>query len=142
MKEYRTLGLKTAEVARFKSTLQNLCTPEMFQRTYPVLEKVVDRAVQGSLALAKIPAEEFDQYIASKPDLAKQFTENIALWEVIRSSSATLLEQKQVGNEALVMLEVLLNDPLTNQTTKKKALMHLIKVGVNKWKIAERELSD
>lgn len=140
LKEYRTLNLRTSEVARFKSTLQGLCTPRMFQSFYPAFEKAVDQAMQGSLVLSKVPAEEFDQYVASKPDLAKKFTENIALWEEMRSSSATLLDQELAGNQALVVLEILRTDPITNQTAKNKAMMHLVKVGVNQWKVAERQI--
>ncbi|MBS2036425.1 hypothetical protein JST97_15650 [bacterium] len=140
LKEYRTLNLKSAEVARFKSALQNLCTPELFQKIYPRMEKSIEQAMQGSLALSQVPADEFERYVSSKPELAKKFTENIAAWEELRSFSATLLEQKSDGRQAIVMLEVLHTDPLTNQTTKNKVLLALIRAGVNRWKIAEREV--
>lgn len=140
IKEYRSLNLKSAEVARFKMAVQNLCTPEMFSKFYPRLEQGVQQAMQGSLALSEIPPEELEQYLAHKPELAKKFTQNIAAWEEMRSFSATLLEQKSDGRQAMVMLEVLHTDPLTNQTSKNKVLLLLVRAGVNKWKIAERQV--
>lgn len=140
IKEMRTLNLKRAEVARFKASLQNLLTPEFFQSLYPRMAKGIDQAMEGSEALSKIPAEEFERYVASKPDLAQSFTEKIAVWEEMRSVSATLLEQEMHGGEALVALEVLSTDPLTNKTGKNKVLLHLVRVGVNKWKIAQRQV--
>jgi hypothetical protein len=140
IKEYRSLNLKSGEVARFKAAVQNLCTPEMFNKFYPRLEKGVEQAMAGSLALSAVPPEELEQYLVHKPDLAKKFTENIAAWEEMRSFSATLLEQKSDARQAIVMLEVLHTDPLTNQTTKNKVLLALVRAGVNKWKIAERQV--
>lgn len=141
VKEMRGLCQRQADVDRFKKTYRSLTTSDFYQRSYPIIEKAVDRGMSASTVLSNVPLEELEAYLASKPALAKDFTESMSAWEMIRQTSATLLDQKVLGNESLIKVEQVQTDPVTFKTTKKMVLMYVVKQG-KAWRIDAIEMAD
>jgi len=136
--EMRDFGRKKAEIARFEAAYREIVTPTYFTQTYPRIQKALDKAIDSSQVLSQVPQEELEAYLASKPELSKNFLEDIAVWEGIRGMSAALIDQTTQGNEALVYLEQRVTDEVSGKSQKGKLVLHVIKFK-GKWRVNARE---
>ena len=135
VRELRGLCQRKSDFARFWRTYESIVTPTLYSKSAPTIKEAIEETVSVSTLLSAIPPEELEQYLASKPEMSQRFLKNLSAWEVLRSGSATFLDQEVRGSQALVNLEQILIDPVTQETEKNNLVVLLIRSG-RTWKVS------
>lgn len=135
VKELATLHNRQSEIDRFHVAYLSNVTPELGERSYPLIASHIDHVVQASTMFSNVPVEELERYVASKPEVGKHFTEAMVSWETMRSSSASVVNQEVRGPEALVEVEQKITNPATGKVKSTHYLLKLVQQ-MGKWKVA------
>lgn len=133
--ELRSFSVHQADLARFRSRLNELCSPPVAQQLYAPIALVAEKALEASRQLSDFPAEEFEAAMASKPELAESFLPNVAEWEAARNFSAEVVEEKSSGRSGQVTLLLTQVDPLSRKTSQRLVGLNLSRQANARWRV-------